>query len=470
MGFLGLGYRRPLAQPADRDQNVESTQSLDSFTSQADLSLKSSRSSASAGIPDALSFDKIIDGGTCPPMTIRDFMNYLIYIEHSAENLQFFLWHRDYMSRFQSAHTPDMVLAPEWTIEQQDACFTKLQKEHRDDLKRGPAGTAEIFRGTDFEKRWAMGPKATVMEKKSGHVFADSNPFRTPPMTPSGDSGSEFTRTTTATTMSYRSQAQDAFAAAGIKAPFTIQPFRSETDRVIATYITDDAPRQLNLSARERKQLLTALSRTTHPTAFRQAARSVEATLRLQSHPSFVRWSICNGNAARVRFASALGWSLVAGAGIAYVLLALSSAPRGFRALPAVGVVLGVGTLVAAMKGMCVVLHGMHHRQVRPWELFVDEEVPDEEVGGGGGGKLSGSSEGSFESFGSSNSYEEQPWVVRYQKRNLVRKIFDREVWIQEPALRSIQDTIFIQAMLVAVVCAGALTAVFVCVPGGRFY
>lgn len=151
-------------------------------------------------------------------MTIRDFMNYLIYIEHSAENLQFFLWHRDYTSRFHSAHTPDMVLAPEWTKEQQEECFTKLRKEHRDDLKRGPAGTATIFRGTDFEKRWEMGPRATVMEKPT-HVFADSNPFRTPPMTPSGDSGSEFTRTTTATAMSYRSQAQDAFAAAGIKAP-----------------------------------------------------------------------------------------------------------------------------------------------------------------------------------------------------------------------------------------------------------
>lgn len=233
-------------------------------------------------------------------------------------------------------------------------------------------------------------------------------------------------------------------------------------DRVIATYVTDGAPRQLNLSARERRQLLTALSRTTHPTALRQAARSAEAALRLQSHPGFVRWSVRNGNAARVRLASALGGALTAGAAAAYVLLALSSAPRGFRALPALGLVLGAGTLVAARKGMCVVLHGVHHRQVRPWELFADEEVPD--------GELAGPSGGPFASFGGSNSYEEQPWVVRYRERNVVRRMFDREVWIQEPALRSIQDTIFVQAMLVAVVCAGALTAVFVCVPGGRFY
>lgn len=69
----------------------------------------------------------------------------------------------------------------------------------------------------------------------------------------------------------------------------TIQPFREEIDRVIATYVMDDAPRQLNLSARERKQLLIALSHTTHPTAFRQVAWSVENTLRMQAHPNFIR-------------------------------------------------------------------------------------------------------------------------------------------------------------------------------------
>lgn len=184
----------------------------------------------------------------------------------------------------------------------------------------------------------------------------------------------------------------------------------------------------------------------------------------MQAHPNFIRWAICNGNPARVVFANLLGAFLIIGSLVAYILLCLSSVPRGFRAIPAAAMVLGVSTLCAAIKGMCVVLHGMHHRHVRPWELFVDEEVElrDEKEGGG--------FKGSFESFGSTNSYEDEPWVVKYQKRNLVRKVFDREVWIQEPALRSIQDTIFVQALLVAGVTAGALTAIFVCVPGGKLY
>jgi len=63
----------------------------------------------------------------------------------------------------------------------------------------------------------------------------------------------------------------------------TIQPFRAEMDRVIATYIMDDGPRQLNLSSRQQKNLLRALAYTTHPSAVRRVAEAVETTLRQQA-------------------------------------------------------------------------------------------------------------------------------------------------------------------------------------------
>jgi hypothetical protein len=79
-------------------------------------------------------------------------------------------------------------------------------------------------------------------------------------------------------------------------------------------------------------------------------------------------------------------------------------------------------------------------------------------------------SKSSFDSFGSANSYEDEPWVVKYRKRNIVRKIFDRETWIEDPALRQIQDIIFVQSVLFGLVCAGLLSAVFVALPGGRLF
>ncbi|KAK6437152.1 hypothetical protein LTR95_006647, partial [Oleoguttula sp. CCFEE 5521] len=85
-----LTYRRPSHVPSS------SSSSINSDEKQRRSSLESGSSGLSTGIPEALSFDKIISGGVCPPCTTRDFMNYLKYIEYSAENLQFFLWYRDY--------------------------------------------------------------------------------------------------------------------------------------------------------------------------------------------------------------------------------------------------------------------------------------------------------------------------------------------------------------------------------------
>lgn len=114
----------------------------------------------------------------------------------------------------------------------------------------------------------------------------------------------------------------------------------------------DGGPRQLNLSDYEQKTVLHALSRTTHPSAFRLIARLIEATLRQQAHPNFIRWSICNGNRARVVFARGLGVGTIALGFAAAVLLTLSSAGRGYRALAAIAWVIGIATLVAAYKGM----------------------------------------------------------------------------------------------------------------------
>jgi hypothetical protein len=104
-------------------------------------------------------------------------------------------------------------------------------------------------------------------------------------------------------------------------------------------------------------------------------------------------------------------------------------------------------------------MHGMHHRHLRPWELFASEEESNYEL-----------KKDSVDSLGSNTSYENEPWIATYEKRNVIRKIFDREVWIQEPALRQIQDTIFLQAVLGAFVLSAVAAAVFVALPKGNYF
>ena len=229
--------------------------------------------------------------------------------------------------------------------------------------------------------------------------------------------------------------------------------------RIITIYIADGAPRQLNLSSKERASVLHALAITTHPSAFRSVITTVEWTLRRQSHPNFIRWTVCNGNRPRVIFARGLGIAGVLAGIIVGILLCLSRAGRGWRVMALIPFLIGISTLIAAWRGMCVVLHGMHHRHLRPWELFEGDDVDDEIK----------KERDSLESTGA-NSYEDEPWVAKYHKRNIIRKIFDREVWIQEPALRQIQDTIFLQAVLGATVLSFTLVGIFCAVPHGNFY
>jgi hypothetical protein len=79
-------------------------------------------------------------------------MNYLIYIERSAENLQFFLWYRDYSRRFAAAKTVDIALAPEWTQAMEDKAIARIKKEYAEKARKEPKGAADLFKGTDFEK------------------------------------------------------------------------------------------------------------------------------------------------------------------------------------------------------------------------------------------------------------------------------------------------------------------------------
>ena len=80
-------------------------------------------------------------------------MNYLIYIEHAAENLQFFLWYRDYVKRFDAMPASERALAPVWTMEQAEA-EAMINQNNQSTLgpKTVSAETAAVFKGTDVSE------------------------------------------------------------------------------------------------------------------------------------------------------------------------------------------------------------------------------------------------------------------------------------------------------------------------------
>ena len=259
---------------------------------------------------------------------------------------------------------------------------------------------------------------------------------------------------------------------------------------------------------------LHALQHTTHPSALQIPATIATQTLRNQSHPNFVRWSTANGNRPRVLFGRILGGLNIIFGFVIAVMLLLSAASRWWRlwALPVW--FLGFAFLLAGANGICLVLYVTHDRHQRPWEQFgndsdstlgassvdttpskhsgpmgVDFEgnddqttlagsdsVSDSHVGktssSFGTKKSSGSGAGSqhrahfaLEAFGTANGYGHEVWVDKYRAKMMIRKIFDKTVWVSNEHIRIVQDKVALQAIIWSTIVSIPLTIVFVAVP-----
>jgi hypothetical protein len=277
-------------------------------------------------------------------------MDYLHAVEHCAENLQFLLWFHDYTARFQKLSAIDSALAPEWKQQSNDEYLALPNVP----ILRGPLSpksdkVVQQFFSTAFSSDRKVNPginnTPTSVESK--------NPFDTP-----GSSIAPFLSSKASSMMTgdHKQVAENAFEGAGLKwQPCSAQPFLEEITRVIAIYIAEGSPRELNMSARDRLAVLQALAVTTHPTALLPAKDVVEEALKVQSHPNFVAFSIYNGNRPRVLFARFLGiGTILAGLFIA-TLLTLSHHHRGWRALAAFPWFIGTATFISGRRGMCVV-------------------------------------------------------------------------------------------------------------------
>jgi hypothetical protein len=86
-------------------------------------------------------------------------MEFLKYVEHSAENLQFYLWFKDYVKRFEALPENERILSPEWTQAQEET----EKASYRAQLKQKPLAVEakEILKSQNLE----VGTETPVSEK-----------------------------------------------------------------------------------------------------------------------------------------------------------------------------------------------------------------------------------------------------------------------------------------------------------------
>ena len=174
------------------------------------------------------------------------------------------------------------------------------------------------------------------------------------------------------------------------------------------------------------QQVCRQLRATTHPSSLDAVAQHVYDMMYECVHPNFIRYAICNANRPRTLFA--LGIGIFASCfGILLTILAFAlhwHRPTRLIALPFI--FLGIATLVANRNGSCIVLQATKRIQLRPYDLFDDELCA------------------SLDSV----------WQLEYAKRPLLRRICDRQMWIEDSTFRALMDKLLWQALAWGVIGA----------------
>lgn len=413
---------------------------------------------SAAAIPSELSFENVICNKCLPPCSLQDFLDYLTYVTHDAENLQFYLWMVDYFQRFRNAPKSEKDLSPRW---KNDASRSACRMNNQMPVtglsplvaKEIDIHSEDISNGSTWDGNQSEGFADDDNQTQGGSAKFGMSPIKSPVK-----------------------HSHEKFVPQQWQVSPQNQPFRSEISRIINHYIAPGSPRELNLSHNDRAIVLRALEHTTHPSALTLVKRMLDSTLRNQSHPNFVRWSICNGNRQWTFALRAFAiMNILIGFAIA-ILLTLSKYSRWWRIFAAFEWWFGTTNMIAASQGLCVLLHRMHTRQHHAWETKDYTNDDDEAM-------LKGldinftkyqSTKSKWpvkmEVFGPANNYGGEPWVNHYSRKSWWRKLFERRIPVQENGLKSIQNRMIRQAEAWALLITIPLTIAFVAIPKGDLY
>lgn len=286
------------------------------------------------------------------------------------------------------------------------------------------------------------------------------------------------------------------------------QPFRAEVNLMIQHYLINGSPRELNLSFRVRGAILEALQRTTHPSAFAPLRDLTEQSLRNQSHPNFIRWAISNGRPPRCvilrQVTIALYVSFIAGE----IALILSHYSRWIRIALSPLLINAIMMMHSVMYGFCLILAIANERELRPWEMFDEDDEslaaldPFKHVGDSNYSSMPGSlfsfddlglnppklpsfdtvsqltrsTTGTPKSrlsrmntFGPANAFDQESWVEKWNRMTWWRKgsitVSLGKVPSLEEGIKGIHNQILYQSMLWAAIVTVPVTAAVVALP-----
>ncbi|KAH6623068.1 hypothetical protein F5144DRAFT_657160 [Chaetomium tenue] len=395
------------------------------------------------GIPSRLRLDRILANKTCSPMSLYDFYMYLKHIEYSAENLEFYMWFKNY----EAAYAQGMV------IENKDYGSIPSATQSTSSVTRIQPGDSAEDDDNDSEAAQETLARISQLISTTALCTSKSACATFPPP------GENNTTTNNPPNPNHRLINPT---------PTTSPP--TDLTTITTLFLHPNAPKELNIPPHLRNQTLAALTtaftsgRPPSPDTLRPVAEHCYTLLRNCSHRNFVRLGVGNGTFETVCVATVLGWVNLL-AGFVLVLCRAVVPERGthtrwevFAAWPLWW--LGMSLVLSGLRGSCFFLLLFSRRQQLPWERFDDGDDGD-------GGEKRGSGE-----RGRSGGLRENKRVGargfslwRAVKRLM---IFDRRIRVQERHLRRLQRKIVGQSLMGGAVFASLCVLLFIWLPVWR--
>lgn len=103
-------------------------------------------------------------------------MDFLVYIEHDAENLQFYLWYKDYIRRFEALSDHEKKLSPEWVPETTELPTVAKDAEKNEGRKRKPTIDISDYNDFDGNVKSKDGNSRTISSRADSAIISSTAP------------------------------------------------------------------------------------------------------------------------------------------------------------------------------------------------------------------------------------------------------------------------------------------------------
>jgi len=337
-------------------------------------------SQSDAAIPSDLTLDCVLANKTCSPLSLYDFYMYLKHIEMSPENLEFYIWFKDYEARYNEDSHPN-------SPSQVTPLLVTPGAEKSGPYSYSGVALEEVDQGgQDPDFRQYIETLVTSQEAKRCKAFW-----------PRHNSDRTLTR---------------------------MYSNRAELQNIVALFLTSQSARELNIPPSMRTQALAGLATSDSPASLAPVADHVYYLLRNCSHRNFIRLGVKNGTFETLCMVTIVG-ILFTTLGLLTMLLIAFASPsihhssrwRGLASAPFW--IIGFSFLLAGWRGSCFLLLLFSRRQELPWERLSDS----------GSIKTAGSARWSLVKFAKKMMiFERKIKVKDYGLRQLQRKIVIQSV------------------------------------------